>query len=134
MAQKSDFVRGYWIVTRWRNLAEKRLAYLHELYESGRWQRFHSEQAFVDNIRDAKLAVEAWRLLAPRVEDCGGDTTAARWLSRQPFENVTPLAALQNSSDSKTSDSKTSDRKTATQLPPPSLPDRVGPDHHLGKS
>ena len=128
MAQNTDFVRGFWIVTRWRNLAEQRLAYLNELYESGRWRRFHTEQAFVDNIRDAKRAVEAWRLLAPPVEECGGDTTAARWLSGQPFKAVAPVAAQSNATDR-----KASDRQTAALLPLPRLPDRVGADHHLGK-
>ena len=123
MAQNNDFVRGYWIVTRWRNLAERRLAYLNELYVSGRWRRYHTEQAFVDNIRDAKRAVEAWRLLAPPVEECEGDTTAARWLSRQPFVAAPPAAR-----------SSGPDRQTASLLPLPSLSDRVGPDHHLGET
>lgn len=121
MAQNTDFVRGFWIVTRWRNLAERRLAYLNELYESGRWRRYHTEQAFVDNIRDAKRAVEAWRLLAPPSEECEGDTAAARWLSRQPLMIAVPPAT------------RSSDRQTASLLPPPRLPDRVGSNHHLRK-
>lgn len=65
MTRDSSHVGGLELVTRWRILAEQRLDYLTELYNSGRWRRYHTEQAFVDNIRDAKRAVEAWRKLAP---------------------------------------------------------------------
>lgn len=46
---------------RGRALAEQRLAYLTELFESGRWRRFHTEADFLVNVRDAKAAVESWR-------------------------------------------------------------------------
>lgn len=64
MTRTTDLARGLELVNRWRQLAEKRLEYLDGLYTSGRWRRYHTEQAFLDNIRDAKRAVEAWRLLA----------------------------------------------------------------------
>ncbi|MBN9011613.1 MAG: TIGR03809 family protein, partial [Rhizobiales bacterium] len=66
MAQRTDVERGRAIVERWRALAEQRLDYLIALQESGRWRRFHSEPDFLDNVRDAKAAVENWRLLASR--------------------------------------------------------------------
>lgn len=66
MARTTGLARELDIVNRWRKLAEQRLDHLNELYETGRWRRYHTEQAFVDNIRDAKRAVEAWRLLAKR--------------------------------------------------------------------
>jgi hypothetical protein len=34
------------------------------LFESGRWRRYHSELTFLENIREAKDAVETWRALA----------------------------------------------------------------------
>jgi uncharacterized repeat protein (TIGR03809 family) len=49
---------------RWRLLAERRLEYLTELFESGRWRRFYSERAFLENIREAKAAVTHWRNLS----------------------------------------------------------------------
>lgn len=64
MAQRTDLERGRAIVERWRALAEQRLDYLIALQESGRWQRFHSEPDFLDNLREAQAAVETWRLLA----------------------------------------------------------------------
>jgi uncharacterized repeat protein (TIGR03809 family) len=54
------------ILDRWCRIAEQRLDYLIELYESGRWRRFHSEHAFMENILEAKAAVETWRALARR--------------------------------------------------------------------
>ena len=48
------------------HLAEQRLDYLTELFETGRWRRFHSERAFLENIQEAKVAVETWRDLMAR--------------------------------------------------------------------
>ncbi|HEY7842832.1 MAG TPA: TIGR03809 family protein [Bradyrhizobium sp.] len=55
------------VLDRWRMLAEQRLNHLTELFESGRWRRYHSERTFLENIKEAKEAVEIWRsLAAPR--------------------------------------------------------------------
>lgn len=61
MASQLDVAKGREIVARWCSLAKQRLDYLTELYDSGRWRRFYGEQAFLENIREAKTAVEAWR-------------------------------------------------------------------------
>lgn len=60
------------LAQRWCALAESRLEYLTELFESGRWRRFHSEAEFLDNIQEAKDAVERWRLMVE------GETAAVR--------------------------------------------------------
>lgn len=60
------------LAQRWCALAESRLEYLTELFESGRWRRFHSEAEFLDNIQEAKEAVERWRLMVE------GETAAVR--------------------------------------------------------
>ena len=52
------------VLDRWRLLAEQRLQHLTELFESGRWRRYHSERTFLENIKEAKRAVETWRDLA----------------------------------------------------------------------
>jgi uncharacterized repeat protein (TIGR03809 family) len=62
MTYQTDVTRGREIIERWCLLAEQRLDYLTELFETGRWRRFHSEAAFLDNIQEAKAAVETWRL------------------------------------------------------------------------
>ena len=61
MTHPTDVARGRDIVARWCELAERRLDHLTELFESGRWRRYHSERAFLENIREAKSAVETWR-------------------------------------------------------------------------
>lgn len=52
------------VAQRWAVLAERRLSYLTELYDSGRWRRFHNEADFLDNIAEAKSAVERWQAMA----------------------------------------------------------------------
>jgi uncharacterized repeat protein (TIGR03809 family) len=82
LTQRSDIDRGRDIVERWCVLAEKRLDYLTALYESGRWRRFHSEVDFLDNLRDAKAAVEAWRLLASREATPDNKPVDLSWLGQ----------------------------------------------------
>ena len=52
------------VIARWCTLAEQRLNYLTEMFESGRWRRFYTEVAFLENIKEAKFAVETWRGLS----------------------------------------------------------------------
>lgn len=52
------------LARRWCALAESRLQYLTELFESGRWRRFHGEAEFLENIHEAKAAVACWRAMA----------------------------------------------------------------------
>src|SRR5258707_11746486 len=66
MTHQIDVARGRDTVARWCALAEQRLEYLTELFETGRWRRFHSELAFLENIQEAKAAVETWRDLLSR--------------------------------------------------------------------
>jgi uncharacterized repeat protein (TIGR03809 family) len=64
MTNRTDVARGN--VARWCALAERRLEYLTELFETGRWRRYHSELAFLENIREAKQAVGVWHDLLTR--------------------------------------------------------------------
>lgn len=57
-------VAGRDIAARWCALAEQRLQHLSEMFETGRWRRYHSEIAFLENIQEAKRAVQTWRALA----------------------------------------------------------------------
>jgi len=63
MTHRVDVARGRNIVARWCNLAEQRLEHLTELFETGRWRRYHSEVEFLKNIQEAKAAVDTWREL-----------------------------------------------------------------------
>jgi len=68
MTQRNDVAQdlghGHDLGARWRGLAERRLEYLTELFESGRWRRYYSERAFLENIQEAKAAVAHWRDLS----------------------------------------------------------------------
>lgn len=60
------------VAARWCALAEQRLEHLSEMFETGRWRRYHSELAFLENIQEAKRAVQTWRAIV-----AGEDVAAA---------------------------------------------------------
>jgi uncharacterized repeat protein (TIGR03809 family) len=82
MASQLDVAKGREIVARWCNLAEKRLEYLTELFDTGRWRRFHSEEAFLENIREARSAVDAWSELLSREATRDNRPIDLSWLGR----------------------------------------------------
>jgi uncharacterized repeat protein (TIGR03809 family) len=66
MTHRTDEAPRREVIARWCTLAEQRLNHLTEMFESGRWRRFYTEVAFLENIKEAKFAVETWRgLLNP---------------------------------------------------------------------
>jgi uncharacterized repeat protein (TIGR03809 family) len=54
------------ISLKWRDLAERRLAYFTELYRSGRWKHYYTPEAFTERMRDVIKAAKAWSHLAER--------------------------------------------------------------------
>jgi uncharacterized repeat protein (TIGR03809 family) len=81
MAQRPDAARGQEILNRWCALAEQRLDHLTELFETGRWRRYHSELSFLENIQEAKNAVETWRRLATREASLDNSAIDLSWLN-----------------------------------------------------
>jgi hypothetical protein len=73
------------LLARWCTLAEQRLQHLTDLFESGRWRRYYGERAFLENIKEAKKAVETWRALASGRPIAGRDD--APGLPRQEREH-----------------------------------------------
>jgi len=60
-----DGAIGTGVAARWCALAERRLNHLVGMFESGRWRWYsRSEAAFLEDIKEAKDAVEMWRALA----------------------------------------------------------------------
>ncbi len=49
---------------KWQELAERRRAHLVELFHSGRWKRYFTEQQFLHRLRDAIQASERWAEIA----------------------------------------------------------------------
>ncbi|HEY0328504.1 MAG TPA: TIGR03809 family protein [Rhodopseudomonas sp.] len=94
MNEQSDVTRGRAVVERWCLLAEQRLEYLTELFETGRWRRYHSELDFLDNIQEAKSAVQTWRGLLTREATPNNQPVDLSWLGvnakLQPRRSVLP--------------------------------------------
>jgi uncharacterized repeat protein (TIGR03809 family) len=88
MAHRTDAAKGREILSRWCALAEARLEHLTELFETGRWRRYYSEAAFLENIREAKAAVETWRNLSRREASLDNSPIDISWLGRS---HATPL-------------------------------------------
>ena len=82
MTQQLDWDGRHDIVARWCTLAEQRLEDLSELFKSGRWRRFHSERAFLENIQEAEAAVEAWRNLSSPEASRNSGAGDLPWLGR----------------------------------------------------
>ncbi|QDP25014.1 TIGR03809 family protein [Bradyrhizobium cosmicum] len=74
------------VAARWCALAEQRLEHLSEMFETGRWRRYHSEISFLENIQEAKRAVQAWRALVT------GDDVAAAAARVTPAFGWSPAA------------------------------------------
>jgi uncharacterized repeat protein (TIGR03809 family) len=94
MTLRTDVARSRDLLSRWCTLAENRLEYLTEMFETGRWRRYYSEIAFLENIREAKVAVETWRGLSTPAAVMGpspieiswsGPARAARMRKVEPF-------------------------------------------------
>lgn len=83
MTDRTDVARARDIVARWCGLAEQRLDYLTELFETGRWRRYHSEAAFLENIREAKTAVETWRGLLTAEATTDNLPVDLSWIGRR---------------------------------------------------
>ena len=83
MAHPADVARGRNIVARWCKLAEQRLEHLTELFETGRWRRYHTELEFLENIQEAKAAVETWRDLLSREAALDNTPLDTAWLGRR---------------------------------------------------
>lgn len=114
--------RGRDVVARWCDLAEQRLEYLTELFETGRWRRFHTEVDFLENIQEAKSAVETWRSLLTREASLDNSAIDMSWLSRIG----TPLPAARPRD---LSDRRPPVAEIAVEPAPPVVSMSVEPEH-----
>jgi uncharacterized repeat protein (TIGR03809 family) len=79
MTLRTDVARGRDLLARWCALAETRLDHLTEMFETGRWRRYYSETAFLENIKEAKIAVETWRGLSTPGAALGPSPLESAW-------------------------------------------------------
>ena len=52
------------IARKWHNLAERRLAYFTEVYRSGRWSHYYTQELFAVRMLDVIRAAKVWGDLA----------------------------------------------------------------------
>ena len=124
MTHRLDVADGRDVVARWCNLAEQRLEYLTELFETGRWRRFHSELAFLENIQEAKTAVETWRSLSTREASPDNSAVDMSWLGHT--QAALPRAErLRDQPDRLPSPPV----EIAAELPPPDVSMSAEPEH-----
>ena len=57
------------VALKWRNLAEQRRAHHVDLYKSGRWKHYYTDEEFVAQMRDANAIALRWALIAPLPEE-----------------------------------------------------------------
>ena len=60
MSSNGQPFRSEEMARRWQSLAERRRQHLLELYRSGRWRRYYSEDQLMAQMRDAVRGVEQW--------------------------------------------------------------------------
>src|SRR6185312_2632823 len=53
------------IALKWRDLAERRHAHYVELYKTGRWTHYYTEEEFRTELRDAIALAQRWGVIAP---------------------------------------------------------------------
>jgi uncharacterized repeat protein (TIGR03809 family) len=74
------------VAQKWRDLAEQRRLYYVDLYESGRWKRYCSEEDMLLRLGDAARGAEAWAKIAP-LPAAGNAST----LQSGPLRRIPPL-------------------------------------------
>jgi uncharacterized repeat protein (TIGR03809 family) len=70
------------VVLKWRRLAEQRHSHLLDLYNSGRWHEYYTDEEFLIEMRDAVAVAERWARMVrfaeePDVLDETGQANAA---------------------------------------------------------
>jgi len=65
------------IARRWAELAQRRLDYFVELYRSGRWKHYYTEETMALRMLDVIKAVRLWSELAPARADDKDDLRPA---------------------------------------------------------
>ena len=65
------------IARKWYALARRRLAYFIELYRSGRWRHYYTEESFALRMRDVIKAARCWEELVRAQPDDKDDLRPA---------------------------------------------------------
>ncbi|RJF74381.1 TIGR03809 family protein [Rhodopseudomonas palustris] len=114
----TDAMRGRAIVERWCVLAEQRLEYLTDLFETGRWRRFFTETAFLENIQEAKAAVDTWQDLLYREATVDNHPIDLSWLGHNKDLAPRPIFYLSD-------ETAIEPTRVFNVIPPPAAPEPV---------
>jgi uncharacterized repeat protein (TIGR03809 family) len=57
------------VALKWRALAERRRDHHIDLYKTGRWQHYYSDQEFLSEMRAAIALAQRWARIAPRPDE-----------------------------------------------------------------
>jgi uncharacterized repeat protein (TIGR03809 family) len=57
------------VALKWRSLIERRRAHFIELYLTGRWKRYYSEEQFLVTFRETMIIADRWTEIAPKPGD-----------------------------------------------------------------
>jgi uncharacterized repeat protein (TIGR03809 family) len=52
------------LAQKWRDLAERKRDHIVELYNTGRWKHYYTEQELVAAMREANQLLDTWNTLA----------------------------------------------------------------------
>jgi len=74
------------VARKWHALAERRLAHVEDLRDSGRWRHYYEWDALIEALREAVAARDTWARLAGLPQDeTAGPSGAA--LAREPSDD-----------------------------------------------
>ncbi len=80
---------------KWRALAERRRDHHVELYRTGRWRHYYTDEQFLVELRTAIALAQRWAVIAPRPEE--RDAADARALDRgKAAELMKAIEAVEN--------------------------------------
>ena len=54
------------VALKWRNIAEQRRDHHLDLYKSGRWKHYYTDEEFLVEMRQAVAIADRWAMIAPR--------------------------------------------------------------------
>ena len=66
------------VAIKWRVLAERRRDHHIDLYRTGRWRHYYTDQEFLAEMRAAIALAQRWARIAPRPEEREAVSIAAR--------------------------------------------------------
>jgi len=57
------------VALKWRELVERRSGHFLDLYASGRWRHYYTEEQFLARFQEALEMSERWAQIAPKPDD-----------------------------------------------------------------